>query len=287
LVSDEVIEYTIADSNEFLFNKRFMLNLKSAFDISEPRKLAWVFPKSEDNSLYDAASQFLQRIKENGDLTRLIERNYGHADNLDYVGTMVFRRHVARRLPEYREMFERAAQKNELDWRMVAAIGYQESHWDPQAVSPTGVRGIMMLTQRTAAEMGIKNRLDPSSSIDGGAAYFAKTRRRIPDDIPEPDRSWMALAAYNVGFYHVEDARIITEERGMNPDTWLDVKQSLPLLAKRKWYKKTKYGYARGWEPVRYVENIRSYYDLLRWIDESANQPEPEPDAFSILPQVP
>ena len=287
MVSDGVIDYTIADSNEFLLKQRFLLNLKSAFDISPPRPLAWAFPISEDDSLFDAAAKFIERIKADGDLTRLIEKNYGHADNLDYVGTVVFRRHMAKRLPEYRDMFIEAAEANGLDWRMVAAIGYQESHWNPRAVSPTGVRGIMMLTQRTAADLGIKNRLDPKNSITGGARYFAQSKKRIPADIPEPDRTWMALAAYNVGFYHLEDARKITEKRGKNPDLWIDVKTSLPLLAKRKWYKKTKYGYARGWEPVRYVENIRSYYDLLRWEDEKDNQPEPEPDAFSILPQVP
>ncbi len=286
-VADGILDHTVADSNEFKLQKRFLLNLKSAFDVSEPRQLAWAFPLDEDTSLYDAASAFIERIKENGELTRLIERNYGHAENLNYVGTMVFRRHVAQRLPQYREMFEQAAAKPEVDWRLIAAIGYQESHWDPDAVSPTGVRGIMMLTQRTAAEMGIQNRLDPESSIRGGADYFVKTRKRIPQDITEPDRTWLAMAAYNVGLGHVEDARVITQERGMNPDAWLDVKQSLPLLAKKKWYKNTRYGYARGWEPVRYVENIRSYYDLLRWLDEAQYQPEPEPDAFSILPNVP
>lgn len=287
LVADGVIDYTIADSNEFLLNKRFMLNLKSAFNISEPRQLAWAFPISDDSSLYAAAGKFINKIKENGELTRLIEKNYGHAENLDYVGTVVFQRHVAQRLPEYQQMFIDAASQHDLDWRMVAAIGYQESHWNPEAVSPTGVRGIMMLTQRTAADLGVKNRLDPKSSIEGGAKYFAQSKQRIPDKISEPDRTWMALAAYNVGFGHVQDARIITRQQGKDPDTWRDLKQHLPLLAKRKWYKKTRFGYARGWEPVRYVENIRSYYDLLRWIDESQNTPTPEPDAFSILPQVP
>ncbi len=143
-----------------------------------------------------------------------------------------------------------------------------------------------MLTQRTAADLGIKNRLDPASSIEGGARYFASRRLKVADSIQEPDRTWMALAAYNVGAGHLEDARIIAEQRGKDPNKWIDVRQTLPLLAKRKWYKKTKHGYARGWEPVRYVENIRSYYDLLRWIDESKQNTTPEPDAITILPQV-
>lgn len=285
LVADEVINYTIADSNEVVLNQRFLINLRSAFDISEPKKLAWAFPKNDDTSLYDAATLFFERIKKNGELTRLIERAYGHTENFDYVGTIYFKRHIESRLPKYKKMFLQAAQTNGIDWQLLAAIGYQESHWNPKAISPTGVRGIMMLTQATAAQMGVKNRLKPESSIDGGARYFASRLKRIKKTIEDPDRTWMALASYNVGAGHLEDARIITEQQGNDPNKWVDVKQALPLLAKRKWYKKTKHGYARGWEPVRYVENIRSYYDILRWINGKDDVPEPE--ALSILPQIP
>lgn len=287
LVSDEVIDYTIADSNEATLNKRFLLNLRTAFNIGPPQQLAWALPKSNDNSLYNAVVKFFELIKNNGELTRLIERAYGHLENFDYVGTVFFKRHVETRLPKYRDFFEMSSVENDLDWRLLAAIGYQESHWNPKAVSPTGVRGIMMLTQKTAAQLGVKNRLHPESSIEGGARYFASRIQKIPDSIQEPDKTWMALASYNVGLGHLEDARIITEQLGKDPNKWIDVSQALPLLAKRKWYKKTKHGYARGWEPVRYVENIRSYYDLLRWIDDGRQDNAPEPDAISILPQVP
>jgi len=286
LVSDEVIDYTIADSNEVIQNQRFLLNLRTAFDIGSPKQLAWALPKNDDHSLHAAVVKFFERIKDNGELTRLIERAYGHAENFDYVGTLFFRRHIDSRLPKYQKMFEQAATDNDLDWQLLAAIGYQESHWNPKAVSHTGVRGIMMLTQATAAQMGIKNRLKPKDSIDGGARYFASRLKRINTSIEEPDKTWMALAAYNIGHGHVEDARIITKQQGNNPNKWTDVKQTLPLLARRKWYKKTKHGYARGWEPVRYVENIRSYYDIFRWLNESEEVAD-EPEALSILPQVP
>lgn len=287
LVADGVIDYTIADSNEVAVYKRYLLNLRTAFDVSPPLQLAWALPLDGDGSLYNAVVRFFEQIKSNGELTRIIERSYGHVEKLDYVGTIIFRRHVESRLPEYQLMFMDAAEENGLDWRLLAAIGYQESHWNPKAVSATGVRGIMMLTQTTAAQLGIENRLKPKSSIKGGSKYFASRLERIPEDIQEPDRTWMALAAYNVGPGHLEDARIIAEKLGLDPDKWIDVKKALPLLAQRKWYKTTRHGYARGWEPVKYVENIRSYYDLLRWIDESDGNNLTTPDAFSILPQVP
>ena len=287
LVSDEVIDYTIADSNEVTLNQRFLLNLRVAFNVGSAKQLAWAFPKNDDHSLSTAASEFFELIKENGELTRIMERTYGHAENFDYVGTLFFRRHIESRLPRYQKMFEQAAEINKLDWRLLAAIGYQESHWDPKAVSATGVRGIMMLTQATSEQVGVANRLDPKSSIDGGARYFASRMKRIDAEIEEPDKTWMALASYNVGHGHLEDARIIAEQQGNDPNKWIDVKQALPLLAKRQWYKKTKHGYARGWEPVLYVENIRSYYDILCWLDDNGKEKNTQPDAFSILPRVP
>lgn len=286
LVADEIIEYTIADSNEVALNKPYFLRLRVAFDISDPQPLAWMFQKNEDDSLYNEAVKFFERIKENGELNRMIERAYGHVDTLNYVGTIVFRRHIAQRLPAFEALFKEYAQQNNLDWRLLVAMSYQESLLRANAKSPTGVRGLMMLTRKTSKDLGIKNRLDPESSIEGGARYFAQLHKRLPKDIREPDKTWMALAAYNVGFYHVIDARIITKKRGLDPNKWIDVKTSLPLLAQRKWYKDTKYGYARGWEPVRYVENIRSYYDILRRDSRPVDPVDPDPDIYKILPRV-
>ena len=284
MVSDNIIEYTIADSNELSLNQRFLINLRVAFDISEPQRLAWALPKSDDNSLYLKVQQFFKKIKNNGDLNRMIERAYGHVEDFDYVGTKIYRRHIETRLPAYRSMFETSAKENNIDWRIIAAMGYQESHWDPDAVSPTGVRGIMMLTLRTAKDLKVANRLDPESSISGGARYFKQNHERMDESIVEPDRTWMAMAAYNVGYGHLQDARKITKKLNKNPNRWIDVREALPLLAKRKWYKDTRYGYARGWEPVRYVENIRSYYDILKWIDEQASVETPVPDEFLKIP---
>ncbi len=284
MVSEDIIEYTIADSNTVSLNQRYLINLRSAFNISEPQLLAWLLPKSEDNSLLIAVENFFKKIKTNGELTRVIERNYGHVEDFDYVGTRIYRRHIETRLPEFQPFFEKEAEKLDVDWRLIAAMGYQESHWNPNAVSPTGVRGIMMLTQKTAHDLKIKDRLDPESSISGGTRYFKLTRERMDKNISEPDRTWMAMAAYNVGFYHLQDAREITSKLKKNPNRWIDVKQALPLLAKRKWYKDTRFGYARGWEPVRYVENIRSYYDILKWVDDSNTTTTPVPKEFFKIP---
>ncbi len=286
-VDTQQIDYTIADSNEVDMNQRFMLNLRVAFDISQPKQLAWAFPKTNDSSLYDKAMSFFWKISNNGELTQLIERHYGHVTQFDYVGNRIYLRHIDKRLSKYKNLFIEAGELYGIDWKLLAAIGYQESHWNPRAISPTGVRGIMMLTRETAGQMGIKNRLDPKSSIFGGAQYLAKIIRRFADKIPQPDRTWFAMAAYNVGYYHVTDAQKIAEQLGKDPNSWADLKTVLPLLARKKYYKKTAYGYARGWEPVKYVENIRRYYDMLNYqINKNNRKDAQDPKAFEILPSV-
>jgi membrane-bound lytic murein transglycosylase F len=276
-VWENMIDYTIADSNEVLLNQRYYPELRVAFDLSKPEQLAWAMPLSDDDSLYTAVNEFIKHLQENGQLAQLMERHYGHVDSFDYVGTRAFINHYYQRLPKFQDNFVLAADETGFDWQILAAIAYQESHWNPKAVSPTGVRGIMMLTQDTAKHIGIKKRTDPTQSITGGSRYLMELKERIPDRIPEPDRTWMAVAAYNVGYGHLEDARIITEHRGFDPDKWLYVKENLPLLRKKAWYKKTRHGYARGDEPVRYVENIRSYYDLLIRLTKEENEDQDKP----------
>ncbi|MDE2305184.1 MAG: transglycosylase SLT domain-containing protein, partial [Gammaproteobacteria bacterium] len=152
-----------------------------------------------------------------------------------------------------------------LDWRLLAAIAYQESKWNPSATSPTGAKGLMQLTHDTAVAAAVHDPDDPRQSIFGGARYFREVLQKIPSHVPEPDRTWFALAAYNIGFGHLEDARVLAQKAGRNPDSWQDVREFLPLLAQPNWYAQTQNGYARGWEPVRYVDNVRGYRDMLEW----------------------
>jgi membrane-bound lytic murein transglycosylase F len=265
LVWEKVLDYTIADSNEVVLTRRFYPELKVAFELAEPKSLAWAFRRDRDDSLYQAAVAYFEEIRADGTLDQLLERHYGHLEEFDFVGARLFQAHVQQRLPAYLPLFQKVAASNGLDWRLLAAMGYQESHWNPHAVSPTGVRGLMQLTRVTARDLGVAERTDPVQSIEGAGRYLRGLIDRVPERIPYPDRLWFAVAAYNVGYGHLEDARILTEIRGGNPDRWMDVKNSLPLLSKQAWYKKTRYGYARGHEPVKYVENIRSYYEVLAW----------------------
>ncbi len=262
------IRYALDHSDALALAHPVYPELISGFTVGEPQALVWAFPAQDDASLQQAANRFLAQWRTNGALAHLTERYYGHLNRFGFVDKQWFRRHLRERFPQYRAWFQQAAQQTGLDWRILAAMGYQESHWRPDAVSPTGVRGLMMLTHATARQLGIQDRTDPKQSILGGARYLQMLERRLPDRISGEDRLWLAIASYNVGPGHVEDARILTERQGGNPNLWHQVKQRLPLLRQQAYYQTLRYGYARGNEPVTYVDNIRYYYDMLTWYEQ-------------------
>ena len=270
-IADGELDATLVDSNIFRINSQFYPGLKIGFTLADEQHQAWAFLPGDDDSLVQRARSFFKLVSENGSLAAIQERYRDQGSNLDRVGMFQFMKQVRSRLPDLLPVFQEVALAYDLDWRLLAAIGYQESHWDPDAASVTGVRGVMMLTQRTATQLGVTDRLDPEQSIEGGARYFKQMRKRLPGRIPEPDRSWMALAAYNMGMGHLRDARKLTQQQGGNPDRWQDVNERLPLLSQEKYYRETRYGYARGYEARQYVENIRRYYDALIWMETRAH----------------
>ena len=268
MVDEGQIDLTLVDSNEVAMNQVYFPNVRVAFDLGDARDQRWAVALGDDNSLLNEINEFLDKVQKNGTLQRLKDRYYGHVDVLGYVGAYTFAQHLQQRLPRYEKHFRNSAKEEQVDWRLLAAIGYQESLWQPSVTSKTGVRGLMMLTQRTAEAMGVSNRLDAQQSIKGGAKYFMYMKSQLDDDIEEPDRTWFALAAYNVGSGHLDDARKLAKQEGLNPNKWLDVKKMLPRLSQKQWYRKTRYGYARGGEPVHFVANIRRYYDILTWVTQ-------------------
>lgn len=265
MVHSGTVQYAIVDSNAFAINRKIFPDADIAFDISEPQQLAWAFAKQMDNSLYDAAQSYFDRIQHDGTLAEIEAHFYQRSDSINRSGAKLFASRIKSRLPKWQPYLEHAGTSNEIDWRLLAAVSYQESHWNSGAISNTGVRGLMMLTQAAAKDMGVTNRIDPEQSIQGGARYFKSIFDRIPQGVQGTDRTWMAVAAYNVGLGHLEDARVLTQQHGGNPNLWADVRKYLPLLSKRKYYQNTKHGYARGWEPVEYVQNVRQFYDILTW----------------------
>ena len=241
--------------------------LAVAFDIGDTQKIVWALPRGSSHALRNALARFVEQARKDGTLERIYERYFGHVRRLDRSDILGIMQRRPERLPRLRAHFHEAQTLTGIDWRLLAAIGYQESQWNPLATSPTGVRGLMMLTSQTADRMGVADRLDARQSILGGARYLALLKESLPARIAEPDRTWLALAAYNQGLGHMEDARRITQARGGNPDSWADVKEALPYLSRGTYAHVTRYGFARGVEALHFAENIRNYYDILQRLE--------------------
>ncbi|MBA0166965.1 membrane-bound lytic murein transglycosylase MltF [Pectobacterium sp. CFBP8739] len=256
-VADGKLDYTLGDSVTIGLMQRIHPQLAVAFDLSDEEPVTWYMRRTHDDSLSAALLDFFSQIVEDGTLARLEEKYLGHVGEFDYVDTTTFLSAIDDTLPDLRPLFEKYA--TDIDWKLLAAISYQESHWNPLATSPTGVRGLMMLTRNTAESLNVTDRVDPEQSIRGGAQYMSHMMQKMPDTIPEDEKIWFALASYNMGYAHLLDARKLTEKQKGNPDSWVDVKMRLPMLSQKRYYTQTTYGYARGHEAYNYVENIRRY----------------------------
>lgn len=259
-------DYAVIDSSAYDLNRYSYPKAKLAFDVSDPQPLAWAFPTQRDTSLFDAAQHYLNSIKLDGSLAKVTDEFFDrHIEEVTTGEAMAFTYRLEQRLPQWLDDMKAAAAEFDLDWQMLAAISYQESHWIADAVSHTGVRGLMMLTKNTAKAMGVQDREDPKQSIYGGAKYFSIVLQRLPKRIQGEDRLNMALAAYNQGLGHLEDARVLTERMGGDPTKWEDVRKYMPLLSKQQYYSDAKHGYMRGWEPVGFVDNVRNYHKIIAW----------------------
>lgn len=261
LVSQGELKFTMADSVEISLSQRIYPDIATAFEMTEDQPISWFMRRSDDESLYAMMIEFFGNLKQSGSLASLEEKYIGHIGTFDYVDTRAFIRALDSRLPKWMPLFQKYSE--EFDWRLIAALAYQESHWNPNAKSPTGVRGMMMLTLPTARSVDVTNRLNPEQSVRGGVEYLRRMMERIPDSIPDHEKIWFALASYNVGYGHMMDARRLTKLQGGSPDAWADVKDRLPQLRQKKYFTQTRYGYARGDEALSYVENIRRYYQSI------------------------
>jgi membrane-bound lytic murein transglycosylase F len=261
-VAEGTVSYAIVASSDAAVARNIYLDFDVAFPAGPRRELAWAVAPGYPE-LRDALDKFFARLRRDGTLARLAERYFALPEQVERIDAGVFQERIRKALPQWRRTFIEAQAKSGIEWRLLAAVAYQESQWDPDATSETGVRGLMQITEETARALGVVDRLDPKASAIAAAKYLADIKRKLPARIGEPDRTWFALAAFNIGIAHLEDARILAQRQKLNPDSWSDVRKVLPLLAEPEYYVSAKYGYARGGMPVAFVGRVRGYYDIL------------------------
>jgi membrane-bound lytic murein transglycosylase F len=271
-VADGDVDYTVANHQLVNLMKNYYPNLRTALPIGIEQKVAWAFSPHQDKRLESRVNAFFKTIKKNGELRNLVDRYHGHTDRLKPVDVNYFLKRVDTILPKYKRIFKQAEKATGLNWRLLAALSFRESHWDPLNTSPTNVRGMMMLTEPTAEALGVTDRLDPKQSIPAGAKYILQLKNKFPKSVPEQDRTYLALAAYYIGYAHVLDARRLARRLNLNPDSWVDIKKTLFMLNDPKYYSTVKYGYASGGAPIIFVETIRSYQRILEKYQPSRTQ---------------
>jgi membrane-bound lytic murein transglycosylase F len=272
-VAAQHIKSALVDQAVFDIASNYYPELLDSLEMGTKRPLAWLMAAADnDPELLVKANVFLKRILKDGTMARLQDRYFGHVERLNQTDIVTFIGRIGTLLPDYQPLFQTAQASTGIDWRLLAALAYQESQWDPLATSPTGVRGMMMLTGETADRLGVSNRLDTQQSIRAGAQYLSDLRDLLPTEIKEPDRLWLALAAYNLGMGHLQGARAIAKSLKVNPNSWYEMKKVLPLLTRPEIYARLKSGKARGGEAVMLVENIRIFADILK-----RYEPHPRP----------
>ena len=282
-VADGTVDYAVVPSNDAAVARNAYLDFEVAFTAGPRRLLAWAVAPNQ-RVLRDAIDAFLARLRNDGTLARLAERYFAPVRRVERIDGEVFRERIRKLLPQYRRDFENAQAATGTEWRLLAAVAYQESQWDTYATSETGARGMMQLTEETGRHLGVPDRLDARASIHAAGRYLRELKAKLPARIGEPDRTWLALAAFNIGVAHLEDARVLAQKQKLNPDLWSDVRKTLPLLAQPEYYADAKYGYARGGMPVAFVDRVRGYYDILLRA-ETAFQPRLRASAGSAAPR--
>ncbi len=263
MVHDREVRLTVSDSNIAFLNQRYYPDIRIGIPIQEKESLAWAVRK-DDYEMLKAINGFILHAMQDGTLKQIKDKYYANIEDSDLFDIKLFHQRIKTRLPKYKKIIIEESGKYDFDWRLVAAVIYQESHFNPNARSFTNVRGLMQVTSATAEEMGISNRLNPRESIEAGIKYLDKMVKKFDYLDNEYEKMIFALASYNIGYGHVTDAIKIARQKGLDTTKWQNLKTILPLLSKSKYYKKTKYGYARGWEPVLYVERILTYFDILK-----------------------
>lgn len=286
LLNEGEADFAIINNNVFEQLRSLFPELEKGLALDDPQPLAWALNRQEDSSLLASIQTYYQEMEEEGFLEQLREQYFSDR-NFDYVGARAFLTHIDARLKRYKPWFKDVASETGFDWRLLAAVGYQESMWNPNAVSPTGVTGVMMLTMRAAREVGVTDRRDPMQSIVGGSRYFKRVYDKLPESVKEPHRTWFALAAYNMGYGHLLDARRLTAQKGGDPDSWHDVEKHIPLLQNPAYYQHARHGYSRSArQAVAYVRNVKRYYDTLILATAQPVKPfVPMPETVAALPQ--
>lgn len=263
LVARGEIDCTIAPSNVAFLSRRYYPTT-AVHSLGEEAfiSMGWAVSRPAQ-ALLDRINVFFAAITASGRFDEIYEKYHPNIDAFDPVDLKAFHESVRTRLPRFRPIIRDAARRHGLDWCLIASQIYQESRLDPLATGPNGAQGLMQILPATARSLKVSDPFDPVASIRGGTAYL-KSLYDLYEGLDETDRVLTALAAYNAGPGHVNDARRLAARMGLDPGRWESLARTLPLLRLRRYYQDAEQGFCRGDITVAYVRQIMTYYDILK-----------------------
>lgn len=253
---------TVMDHLEAQYYLRVYPDIRIARDLSPSHSYFFLISKARPE-LAQKIRFWMGKAARRQVLSQTKARVKGNPQNLSPADIKRFLSARSSVFPRYSSLFRKHSQSFGIPWQLTAAVAYQESKWDPEAQSFTGVKGFMQLTQETAEHLGVEDRQDTQQSIWGGAKYLKMLLDRQPKGLPFREKLALALATYNVGPAHMLDAQKLAHKLGKNPYSWRDLSEVLPLLGDKDYLSELKYGPARGQEPVDYVHRVFAYLDLI------------------------
>jgi len=262
MVAKGEIEYTVSDEHIALVNQKYFTDIDVNTPISFPQHLAWAVAKSSD-SLKQNINQWIYEFYDTKIARFIYNKYFINPRSLQYAHKYYSIR--SGKISNWDELLKEKSKDLAWDWRLVASVVYQESRFEPQAISWMGAFGLMQLMPGTAEMYGVDSMSPPEDNLTAGISYLKSLDHRFEDIVEDKEqRKKFVLAAYNVGIAHVFDARRLAEKYGRNPNIWEDnVDFFLLNKSDPKYYNDSVvyYGYCRGEETYKYVNDILYRYE--------------------------
>jgi membrane-bound lytic murein transglycosylase F len=265
-VAEGLYDYTISDENIAFVNTSYYPILDIETPVSFPRRIAWAVRKNAPE-LRDTLNFGLRALNKQGMINILYAKYFKSSRKAKRISESDYSSFSGGNLSPYDDLIKKNAQRINWDWRLLAAMVYQESKFDPSTTSWAGAKGLLQMMPATAKEQGVTNRASPEQSLKGGTDYILWLEKQWQPRVDNPEEQLkFVMASYNVGLGHVYDACALTEKVGGDPVLWADVRINLLKLSNRKYYSDpvVKLGYARGSEPVNYVDEILERHDRYK-----------------------
>jgi membrane-bound lytic murein transglycosylase F len=266
-ISEGKYDLTVLSSHEVKAELSRQVELAGLVTLGEPQPLKWAV-RDTNTQLLSAVNEYLQKEYRKGFY------NVIHARYIDKPDVKIFNSSLiagTEQLSPYDEIVHKYSDLYGFDWRLVIAQMYQESRFNPHAVSVAGAEGLMQILPQTAEMIGVADIRDPDANIKGGLSYMNHIRSLFDESLAVEDRTWFTLASYNAGYRRVQKARKLAESMGLNKNAWFNnVEIAMLRLAVPRKYNGYKIRECQCGQTVVYVREIRTLYNNYLRLTQAA-----------------